>query len=131
MSPRTLTIYALCAACLLPSVLSAEEKPTVAVLTLKNTSGVTEGETQIISDRLRVELFRTGNVHVMEREQMDVVLRERDGRCTTQGRPGASFHPGPARMRRVDWKDPRPLFVLAERGPFNDVPLALALATPS
>ncbi|MBD3392197.1 MAG: hypothetical protein GF418_09000 [Chitinivibrionales bacterium] len=67
----------------------AVQKPTLAVLNLKNGNDVSEGESQIISDRLRVELFRTGNVEVMEREQMDVILKEQgfqaSGACSDEG----------------------------------------------
>jgi TolB-like protein len=66
-----------------------QQKPTVAVLTLKNTNDISEGEAAIISDRLRVELFQTGNVEVMEREQMDIVLKEQgfqqSGACSEEG----------------------------------------------
>lgn len=58
--------------------LSAEEarKVNFAVLGLKNGTGVTSGETDILADRLRVNLFRTGKVVMMERSQMDEILKE-------------------------------------------------------
>jgi len=77
---------------LLPWILLAgppAPKPTIAVLNLKNTSGISDGEAQIISDRLRIELFNTGMVQVMEREQMDVILKEQgfqqSGACSDEG----------------------------------------------
>jgi len=64
-------------------------KPTIAVLNLKNAADVSKGEADIISDRLRIELFKTGNVEVMEREQMQTVLEEQgfqaSGACSDEG----------------------------------------------
>ncbi len=64
-------------------------KPTIAVLNLKNAANVSKGEADIISDRLRIELFKTGNVEVMEREQMQTVLEEQgfqaSGACSDEG----------------------------------------------
>lgn len=48
----------------------------IAVLTLHNTDGVSLGEAEIISDRLCAEMFKTGGVHIMEREQMKAILAE-------------------------------------------------------
>ncbi len=66
-----------------------EQKLTIAVLNLKNASDVSKGESDIISDRLRIELFKTGNVDVMEREQMQTVLAEQgfqqSGACSDEG----------------------------------------------
>lgn len=63
-------------------------KMNVAVITLKNGSGVTEGEVEILSDRLRAELFNTGKVNVMERDQMQEILKEQgfqaSGACTDE-----------------------------------------------
>ncbi len=63
-------------------------KPTIALMTIKNTSGVDAGEAEIISDRLRGELFNTGMVEVMEREQMQEILKEQgfqaSGVCTDE-----------------------------------------------
>ena len=64
-------------------------RPTIAVLNLKNASGVTKGEADIITDRLRIELFKTGNVDIMEREEMQTVLSEQgfqaSGACSDEG----------------------------------------------
>ena len=57
-----------------PSQAGRSEK--VAVLNLKNTEGISQGETELISDRLRNELFSTGKVEVMERDQMQAILAE-------------------------------------------------------
>jgi len=68
---------------------AASTKPTIAVLNLKNTAGVSAGEAEVISDRLRNEIFRTGVVDVMERDQMQAVLAEqgfqKSGACTDEG----------------------------------------------
>jgi len=54
--------------CFLTMVLSAQEtggtqKINFAVINLKPGSGVTGGECELITDRLRTELFRTGKVN--------------------------------------------------------------------
>jgi TolB-like protein len=48
----------------------------IAVLTLHNADGVTKGEAEIISDRLAAEIFKTGGVRILEREQMKALLAE-------------------------------------------------------
>ena len=55
---------------------SLKEKIKLAILTLKNANGVSQGESELISDRLRNEFFATGKVDVMERDQMQEVLKE-------------------------------------------------------
>lgn len=66
-----------------------QKKQTVAVLNLKNASDVTKGEAEIITDRLRIDLFKTGNVDIMEREEMQTVLEEQgfqaSGACSDEG----------------------------------------------
>ena len=66
-----------------------QKKPTIAVLNLKPASGVKKGEADIITDRLRIELFKTGNVDIMEREEMQTVLKEQgfqqSGACSDEG----------------------------------------------
>jgi curli biogenesis system outer membrane secretion channel CsgG len=60
-----------------PSGAAADNKKlNIAVTTIKNASGVTEGEVELLADRLRAELFNTGAVNVMEREQMQEILKE-------------------------------------------------------
>ncbi len=63
-------------------------KTNIAVINMKNTSGVTSGEIEVISDRLRGELFNTGKVNVMERDQMQEILKEQgfqqSGACTNE-----------------------------------------------
>jgi TolB-like protein len=63
-------------------------KLNLAVLTMKSTSGVSAGETEVITDRLRGELFNTGKVNVMERDQMQEVLKEQgfqqSGACSNE-----------------------------------------------
>lgn len=60
----------------------------LAIMTLKNASGITEGEASLITDRLGVELFNTGMVNVMERNQMQEILKEQgfqqSGACTDE-----------------------------------------------
>lgn len=64
------------------------EAPTYAVLPLKASGGVTDGEAAVIGDRLRVELFREARVKLMEREQMESILTEqgfqRSGTCADE-----------------------------------------------
>ncbi len=49
--------------------------PTVAVLNLESRT-TSPAELDALSDRLRLELFRTGMFQVMERERMDAILEE-------------------------------------------------------
>ncbi len=67
----------------------AQQKDKIAILTLKNSSGVSIGEAEIISDRLRNDFFTTGRVDVMERDQMQSILKEQglqqSGLCTDEG----------------------------------------------
>lgn len=68
---------------------SGQQKDKVAILTLKNSNGVSIGEAEIISDRLRNDFFTTGRVDVMERDQMQSILKEQglqqSGICTDEG----------------------------------------------
>jgi hypothetical protein len=69
--------------------LSAQvQKRNYAVIGLKNAEGVTAGEADIIADRLRIELFNTGVVSMMERDQMQSILSEQgfqqSGACTDE-----------------------------------------------
>ncbi len=63
-------------------------KETIAVMTLHGSSGITKDECELLSDRLRVEFFKTGMVDVMEREQMAEILKEQgfqqSGACTNE-----------------------------------------------
>ncbi|HUI93382.1 MAG TPA: CsgG/HfaB family protein [Chitinivibrionales bacterium] len=63
-------------------------KTNIAVINMKNASGVTAGEIEVITDRLRGELFNTGKVNVMERDQMQEILKEQgfqqSGACTNE-----------------------------------------------
>jgi len=58
----------------------------IAIITLKNGDGVSAADAELITDRLNAELFRTGKVTMMEREQINAVLKEqgfqRSGACT-------------------------------------------------
>lgn len=69
--------------------LAQVKKPTVAVMSFKGSAGVTQDESDLLTDRLRVELFNTGTVDVMERDQMQAILREqgfqKSGACTDEG----------------------------------------------
>jgi TolB-like protein len=81
-------------ACLLVCLISflcfaQAKKPTVAVMSFKGSAGVTQDESDLLTDRLRVELFNTGTVDVMERDQMQAILKEqgfqKSGACTDEG----------------------------------------------
>jgi Uncharacterized protein involved in formation of curli polymers len=67
---------------------SGTAKKNIAVINLKNGSGVTAGESELISDRLRGDLFNTEKVNVMERDQMQEILKEQgfqaSGACTDE-----------------------------------------------
>ncbi len=69
--------------------LSAAEKTSVAVMSLKHASGVTADDAELLSDRLRIELFNTDAYTVMERSQMQEILKEQgfqqSGTCTDEG----------------------------------------------
>lgn len=64
-------------------------KISVAVMNLKNASGVSADDADLLSDRLRIELFNTGRFGVMERSQMQEILKEQgfqhSGACTDEG----------------------------------------------
>jgi TolB-like protein len=70
-------------------IVPGQQKDKVAILTLKNSNGVSIGEAEIISDRLRNDFFTTGRVDVMERDQMQSILKEQgfqqSGLCTDEG----------------------------------------------
>lgn len=89
MPKRILTAVMLL--CFLTAVVSAQEagvtqKTNFAVVNLKPGSGVTGGECELITDRLRTEMFNTGKVNVMERSEMQEILKEQgfqhSGVCT-------------------------------------------------
>ncbi len=71
-----------------PAAAKTPGKTNIAVINMKNASGVTSGEIEVISDRLRGELFNTGKVNVMERDQMQEILKEQgfqqSGACTNE-----------------------------------------------
>jgi curli biogenesis system outer membrane secretion channel CsgG len=52
------------------------EKRQVAVISIQAYEGVSQGEAEVLSDQLRTELLNTGKFKVMEREQMDEILKE-------------------------------------------------------
>lgn len=60
-----------------------------AIMELKNGSGVQAGEAEIITDRLRIELFNTGRASIMERDQMKAIMKEQgfqaSGVCSDDG----------------------------------------------
>ncbi len=67
---------------------TSNQKVTTALINLKAGNGVNDGESEIISDRLRSELFKTGKVTIMERDQMQEILKEQgfqqSGACTDE-----------------------------------------------
>lgn len=88
MFSRRLLISAL--TLLMPiAALAAPSRTSIAVMNLKNASGVTQGDAELLSDRLRIELFNTGMYSVMERSQMQEILKEQgfqmSGACTDEG----------------------------------------------
>ncbi len=70
------------------SMNSAPAKRNFAVIGIKGSEGVSQGEADIIADRLRSELFNTGVVAMMEREQMQEIMKEQgfqqSGACTDE-----------------------------------------------
>lgn len=85
------SVFTVIAALLMSAVfVSAQDeiKKNIAVMTLKNTAGISPGEAELITDRLSSELFNTGKVNVMERNQMNDILKEQgfqqSGACTDE-----------------------------------------------
>jgi len=66
-----LVALALCA----PARAQTEDLPRVGVLDLTS-ENVPPAEVRLLSDRLRVELFKTGQFTVIERQQMENILKE-------------------------------------------------------
>jgi TolB-like protein len=62
--------------------------PNIAVLTLKNSEGISQGDASLITDRLNVELFNTKRVNLLEREQIKDILKEQgfqgSGACSDE-----------------------------------------------
>jgi TolB-like protein len=86
---KTKTITVILMLCLVVCAgFAQQKKETIAVMTLKGASGITKDETELLSDRLRAEFFKTGMVDVMEREQMAEILKEQgfqqSGACTNE-----------------------------------------------
>lgn len=65
----------LMAGLLLATLAAAQEKTAVAVLQFEPRN-ISQAEAVILSDRLRAELVSTNHFNVLEREQMDKILRE-------------------------------------------------------
>ena len=65
-----------------------QSKINCAVIGVKSAEGVSVGEADIIADRLRLELFNTGRASMMERDQMQDVLKEQgfqqSGACSDE-----------------------------------------------
>ena len=78
----------ICAASLSAQQPAADARTNYAVVNLKPGDGVSDGESELISDRLRTELFKTGKVNMMERNQMQDILKEQgfqqSGVCTDE-----------------------------------------------
>ncbi len=68
-------LYFLATSLLLVSTVVAQEKTAVAVLQFEPRN-ISQAEAVILSDRLRAELVATNHFNVLEREQMDKILRE-------------------------------------------------------
>jgi TolB-like protein len=89
MRASFLVIIILAAGSIFPDAMTTV-KMKIAVLNLKNANGVTTADAELISDRLRNEFFSTGTVDVMEREQMQEILKEQGFQtsgttCTDEG----------------------------------------------
>ena len=71
------------------TVTTTTGKTSVAVMTLKSASGVTPDDAELLTDRLRIELFNTAQFSVMERSQMQEILKEQgfqqSGACSDEG----------------------------------------------
>jgi TolB-like protein len=84
--------YILLAGCLTLTALTAypqdQNKSHFAVTSIRAGKGVKEDEASLLADRLRVELFKTRKVVMMEREQMNEILSEQgfqqSGACTDE-----------------------------------------------
>jgi hypothetical protein len=72
--PLLLLSLAICTAALEPA--PAADKANIAALDLDPRGGLGDEEILAISDRLRGELIATGRFTVVEREQMDAILKE-------------------------------------------------------
>jgi hypothetical protein len=66
---------------LLPALSRGQEKTAVAVLQFEPRN-ISQAEAVILSDRLRAELVNTRHFNVLEREQMDKILREQKFQLT-------------------------------------------------
>lgn len=66
---------------LLPGLSRGQEKTAVAVLQFEPRN-ISQAEAVILSDRLRAELVNTRHFNVLEREQMDKILREQKFQLT-------------------------------------------------
>lgn len=74
--------------CLLLLVLGANAKENIAVLDFQNRGGMTDGEVQLITDRINSVLLDDGTFTVIERQQINEILKEqgfqRSGACSEQ-----------------------------------------------
>ncbi len=48
----------------------------IAILSIKHSGGITKGEADLITDRLNAEMFKTGKVNMVERQEMSQILKE-------------------------------------------------------
>ena len=60
----------------------AQEKRTIAVISIQAYEGISQGEAEILTDRLRTELVNTNVFTVMEREEMQEILTEQSFQLT-------------------------------------------------
>ncbi|PKL78111.1 MAG: hypothetical protein CVV27_03935 [Candidatus Melainabacteria bacterium HGW-Melainabacteria-1] len=59
-----------------PFDMVANRPMTLAVIDLRSQGDVSADEARIITDRVRAELFRSGRYHIIERAEMQAILRE-------------------------------------------------------
>ncbi len=71
------------------SICFSNDKDTYALSEIMAKSGLTESEVSLIADRLRLEMYNTGQVTMVEREQMKSILAEQgfqsSGACDDDG----------------------------------------------
>lgn len=81
--------WGLIALIFLVSICYSDDKVTYALSEIKAKTGLTESDVSLIADRLRLEMYKTGKVTMVEREQMKSILSEQgfqsSGACNDDG----------------------------------------------
>lgn len=55
---------------------SSDYQKNIAILAIKHSGGISKGEADLITDRLNAELFKTGSVNMVERQEISQILKE-------------------------------------------------------